>query len=100
MKLNLGCWKRYIPDFIHVDLADYDHIDYKRSVDDLACFENGSAELIYASHFLEYFDDEKAKEVLAEWHRVLEVGGILRLAVPNFEKIAQAYIPLQRVNLL
>jgi predicted SAM-dependent methyltransferase len=29
IKLHLGCGKRYIPGFIHIDLADYPHIDYK-----------------------------------------------------------------------
>jgi len=100
MKLNLGCWKRYIPGFVHVDLADYDHIDYKRSVDDLSCFKDGSAELIYASHVLEYFTDEDAPRVLKEWHRVLEVGGVLRLAVPDFEKLTEAYLKYKDLDLV
>ena len=32
MKLHLGCWNRFIPGFIHIDLCDYDHIDYKRNI--------------------------------------------------------------------
>ncbi|HAH04387.1 TPA: methyltransferase [Candidatus Komeilibacteria bacterium] len=91
MKLHLGCWKRDIPGFTNVDLADYPHIDYHRQVDDLSCFADQSAELIYASHVLEYFADEDAPQVLREWHRVLQPGATLRLAVPDFEGLVKAY---------
>ena len=50
--VNLGCWHRYIPGFVHVDLCDMDHIDYKTSIDDLSMFDDCSASLIYSSHFL------------------------------------------------
>ena len=93
MKLHLGCGKRYIPEFIHVDLADYSHIDYKRDVSDLSMFADESVELIYSSHTLEYFDRQEAQEkVLPEWHRVLKKGGgILRIAVPDIEALIKVY---------
>lgn len=92
MKLHLGCGKRYIPGFVHVDLADYPHIDYRRDVKDLSIFKDGGASLIYASHVLEYFDRIEAKEVLAEWRRVLKDKGILRIAMPDFEALTQVYL--------
>ncbi len=91
MKLNLGCWHRYIPGFIHVDLCDMDHIDYKTSIDDLSMFDDSSASLIYSSHSFEYFNRSEAVDVLKEWHRVLEIGGILRLAVPDFDSLVEVY---------
>jgi|GEM_PF-3399702 len=36
IQLHLGCGKRYIPGFIHVDLSDYPHIDYKHNIKDLS----------------------------------------------------------------
>lgn len=91
MKLHLGCWKRYIPGFVHVDLCDMPHIDYQHTVDSLPMFEDGSAELIYGSHVLEYFDREEAHTALAEWHRVLKLGGLLRMAVPDFPALVRVY---------
>jgi len=91
VRLHLGCWKRYIPGFIHIDLCDLPHIDYKHSVDKLPMFENNSVELIYASHVLEYFDREEIEKVLAEWHRVLASGGTLRLSVPEFPALIKVY---------
>lgn len=91
MKIHLGCGKRYIPGFTHVDLASFPHIDYETSVDDLSVFADNSAELIYACQVLEYFDREEIPGVLAEWKRVLKPSGILRLSVPNFATLANLY---------
>ena len=91
MKLHLGCWKRYIPGFVHVDICDLPHIDYQHSVEKLPMFRDDSVELIYASHVLEYFDREEAASVLAEWRRVLKPGGVLRLAIPNFSALIKVY---------
>jgi predicted SAM-dependent methyltransferase len=49
-------------------------------------------DLIYASHVLEYFDRDQAKEILTKWYSKLKPGGIIRLAVPNFEIMAKLYI--------
>ena len=92
MKLHLGCGKRYIPGFVHVDLVDLNHIDYRHAVDNLPMFQDDSVELIYASHVFEYFDrQEAALRVLTEWRRVLRTGGILRLAVPDFPALMKVY---------
>lgn len=92
MKLHLGCGKRNFPGFTNVDLADYAHIHHKRSVEDLSPFGDSSVDLIYASHVLEYFSLVQVPEVLAEWRRVLKSGGVLKLAVPDFENLTRAYL--------
>ena len=91
MKIHLGCGKRYLPGYVHVDLADYPHIDHRHDVASLPMFPDETAELIYASHVLEYFDRLEAVEVLAEWRRVLRPGGVLRLAVPDFAALVEVY---------
>lgn len=91
IKVHLGCWYREIPGFVHVDLCDLSHIDYRSSIDQLPFFADDSVELIYCSHALEYFDRYEARLVLREWHRVLEPGGILRLAVPDFNALVKVY---------
>ena len=91
LKLHLGCWKRDIPGFTNVDIFDSPHIHYKQSVDDLSNFDDNSAELIYASHVLEYFDRQEAEKVLKEWYRVLAPSGALRVAVPEFPKLVEVY---------
>lgn len=91
IKAHLGCWHRVIPGFVHVDLCDMPHIDYRSGIDSLPFFADSTVELIYCSHALEYFDRDEARRVLAEWHRVLRPGGILRLAVPDFKALIKVY---------
>lgn len=91
MKLHLGCGKRHIEGFIHVDLADFPHIDHKRDIRDLSFLPDESVELIYCCHALGYFSLSESLEVLREWNRVLISGGTLRLAVPDFKALAKLY---------
>jgi predicted SAM-dependent methyltransferase len=90
-KLHLGCGKVKLPNFVHVDLADYPHINYRLDIGDLHVFEDDSIDYIYCSHSLEYKDRVEAAQTLREWHRVLKKGGIVRVAVPDFEAIVALY---------
>lgn len=90
IKLHLGCGKRNFGDsWTHIDGGDFSHL----SAHDITKlnFKNDSVDLIYASHVLEYFDRTEVIEILREWNRVLKVGGILRLAVPDFEAMTNLY---------
>lgn len=91
MKLHLGCWHRDFPGFINVDLCDLPHIHYKSYIHELPFIEDASVDYVYCSHALEYYDLESAKLALKEWLRVLKPGGMLRLAVPNFEALLEVY---------
>ncbi len=91
LQLHLGCGKRYIPGFVHIDLDDFPHIDYRTRIDRLPMFADETVHLIYCSHALQYFDREEAPAILSEWHRVLATGGILRIAVPDFPSLVSVY---------
>lgn len=99
-KFHLGCGKVHIPGFIHIDLMDFEHIDYKRSIEDLSIFEDDSVDLIYACHVLEHFKRNEVDGVLTEWLRVLKPGGILRIAVPGFEELVAIYQKYKDLNLI
>lgn len=53
---------------------------------------DGSVEEIRASHVLEHFARAEVPNVLKEWVRALKPGGKLKVAVPDFAKIAENYI--------
>jgi ubiquinone/menaquinone biosynthesis C-methylase UbiE len=91
VQLHLGCGKRYIPGFVHIDLDDFPHLDYRSRIDKLPMFGDETVDLIYCCHAFPYFDRVQAVEVLAEWRRVLKSGGILRVAVSDFEALVQRY---------
>ena len=90
-KLHLGCGKRVIPGFIHVDAISYPHVDHVADVKKLDFIESGTVDLVYACHILEHFGRIEYLAVLKEWHRVLKPAGILRLSVPDFAACAAIY---------
>tara|TARA_B100001093_G_scaffold518631_1_gene604194 strand:- start:1930 stop:2472 length:543 start_codon:yes stop_codon:yes gene_type:complete len=91
IKINLGCGKRnFGKDWFHIDGSKYEHI-YSHDIVNIP-FEKESVDLIYASHVFEYFDREEADVVLEKWFNKLKKGGILRLAVPNFEAYTKLYM--------
>ena len=56
---------------------------------------DASAEVVYSSHMLEHLDRDEAKAFLAECRRVLQPGGVLRLAVPDLRLIVDEYLSLE-----
>jgi predicted SAM-dependent methyltransferase len=91
MKLHLGSGSRYLEGYLHIDIADYEHIDINSSVDKLNTIDNDTIDEIYASHVIEYFDRNEVESVLKEWKRVLKKDAVLRIAVPNFEALIKVY---------
>jgi len=91
MKLHLGCGKKHLPDYVHIDVIDYDHIDYVSDISELTFIEDNTVEEIYACHVLEHFKRNQINKVLKEWFRILNVNGILRISVPNFESVVDYY---------
>jgi len=99
MKLHLGCGMTYIPGFIHVDVIKYPHVDYVQSIDNLSdIFCDNSISLIYCCHVLEHFHRKRVLNVLNEWYRILEPSGILRISVPDFEKLCEVYTETKDIN--
>src|SRR5688572_13367293 len=91
--LNLGSGNRpRVPGFTHIDYQTGGNIDIVGSIADLGRYMNKSVEMIYSSHAFEYFHLDEAPYVLKEWHRVLKKYGLLRISVPDFEKLIQVYL--------
>ena len=91
MKLNLGAGDHPLDGYENLDGKDGDSI-YPLSVED------GSCEEIRASHCLEHFSHRDVPDVLRHWVSKLAPGGVLRIAVPNFETIARDYLEGREFN--
>lgn len=89
--LNLGSRNRAIPEFLNMDCDQHPGVDVVGDVSDLSRFADGSIPEVMASHILEHFEYHKTLAVLKEWARVLEPGGKLYVAVPDFERCVQLY---------
>lgn len=90
-KLHLGCGKKFIPGFFHIDVLPAPHVDLVSRIERLPTIRDNSVELIYAAHVLEHFSRKEYRAVLEEWFRVLATDGVLRLAVPDFAACAKLY---------
>lgn len=103
MKLHIGCGERYLPGWKHLDARKFPHVDYVTDkLDKLDMFSDNSVDEIYACHVLEHFTriNMKRGNLLTEWHRVLKIGGLLRIAVPDFEAIVSEYLSSQNLELI
>lgn len=56
-----------------------------------------SVNVIRASHVLEHFPHAQVPEIVKHWASKLKPGGVLKIAVPNFEYIAKAYLDGEQV---
>lgn len=84
-RINIGSGGRDLQGYEPWDLAD-GRAGYPLDVADDSLSE------IYASHVLEHFSHRATLAVLQDWHRALAPGGRLRVAVPDFDAILDAYI--------
>ena len=101
VQLHIGCGDKFIPGFIHIDVRPlFPHVDYVVSADKLEMFAGESVDLVYASHILEHFRRPDVGSVLREWYRVLKVGGVIRLAVPDFETWTRIYLRTRDLQLV
>jgi SAM-dependent methyltransferase len=85
MRLNLGAGELELEGYEARDGANGDVLFPLPDAD-------GSVDEIRASHVLEHFSHRQAADVLKDWVAKLAPGGRLRIAVPDFEKIARDYL--------
>jgi len=90
--LNLGCGDTHHPDWVNVDFTprrpDVLGYDLSREIP----FPDNTFSTVYHSHLLEHMPKRTALPFLRECFRILRPGGVLRLAVPDLEGIARAYL--------
>lgn len=93
IKLNLGAGELPIEGFISIDRKT------GGEAYPLQC-EDNSVDEIRASHVLEHFSYYQVPVVVKHWASKLKRGGLLRIAVPDFKKIASDYVGGKKTNVL
>ena len=93
LSLNVGSGGRGRPDWINLDVSTH-HADLYCTHDlrrplPLA---DGAARRIFAEHVIEHIDfNDDVPRVFAEFRRVLQDGGVVRIIVPDAERYMRAY---------
>lgn len=85
VKLDLGAGEISPPGFIPVGRDHGSEVFPLRYPDE-------SVDELRASHVLEHFSYRQLGAVVADWARCLKKGGKLKIAVPDFSKLAQSYL--------
>jgi len=99
LTLNVGCgertYKEYPPGHKCINYDERENlnnIDEVGDVRDLSKFPDENFDYILASDIIEHFPIVETDKVLAEWKRVLTVGGIIEFRMPNLKVICKKYI--------
>lgn len=91
LKVHLGAGPINIQGWINIDARADSHIHLQSDGFDLHEFADGAVTEVYMCHVLEHFSFEESKEVLTKIRKKLKVGGMLRLSVPDFDRLVAAY---------
>jgi len=92
--LNLGCGHYFSND------RQWTNIDFVSTGEGVIAHNllqgipanDNSFDAVYHSHVLEHFTKADGFNFIKECHRVLKPGGIIRIAIPDLERIAKLYL--------
>ena len=90
LKLHLGCGGNRIDGWVNIDLVGT-AADLPWDMRHPLPFPENSVTAIFHEHLLEHLPFPAATMFLRECHRVLQPGGVLRVAVPDFGRFARDY---------
>lgn len=82
IKLNVGCGSNFLPGFINTDAE----LDITKPLP----HEDDSVSFILAEHVVEHVSGPDAFRFMEECHRVLKIGGTLRICVPELTRLDRA----------
>ena len=89
MRLNLGSGSTPIEGYHNLDAKTGDSIYPLKHV---------GCDVIRASHLLEHFGTEESIQVLLNWIDCLKPGGVLKIAVPDFDDLMRRRALGQELN--
>jgi predicted SAM-dependent methyltransferase len=90
--LNLGCGERFHPEWVNLDLHPANPSVRGWDLQEELPFADGSFDVVYHSHVLEHFSKAEGLRLLQRCCRVLRPKGIIRVAIPDLERIARLYL--------
>jgi len=91
LKLNLGCGRRPLPDWINVDISPFSGAEVFTDLRDRWPFDDCAAQAIYTRHCFEHFSEDELSRIITQCYRVLAPGGKMRIGVPSLEVAVQKY---------
>ena len=87
MKLHVGCGTNKIPGWVNIDSVASCQPDQVHDLSKALPYADQTADELKAEGVLEHFDKYMRYVVVGDWVRVLKVGGLIHLELPDFKKI-------------
>jgi predicted SAM-dependent methyltransferase len=91
LKLHLGSGPFNLQGWVNIDARQYKHIHICKEDFDLKEFVDSSVSEIYMCHVIEHFSFAESKCLLINLKKKLAKNGVLRISVPDFDKIVNIY---------
>ena len=95
IKLNLGSGYLPLPDYVNIDLIATEPnfgVDVIHDIRDLKnIYKDNSVDEIFAKDSLEHIGWREVPRVLKEWVDILKPGGVLKIRVPDADRIMDEY---------
>ena len=91
LKIHLGCGPINLQGWVSIDVRQAPHVHLQSEGFALSEFADGAISEIYMCHVLEHFSFEEVGEILRNFHKKLKIGGVLRLSVPDFDRLVTVY---------
>jgi DNA modification methylase len=100
-KLHLGCSARFPG-----PIAGWENLDIKPTLKQIKqCdltkglpYPNDSVMAIYSCHTFEHFTQKQAEKVISECHRVMKRNAIIRIVVPDLERIIDIFYNFDKID--
>src|SRR5579884_1880181 len=90
--VNLGCGSSFHPAWLNIDQWAPGTAIQGHDLGNGIPLPDQSADVVYHSHVLEHFERKDAQQFLKDCYRVLKPNGIIRVVVPDLERIARLYL--------
>jgi predicted SAM-dependent methyltransferase len=94
LKINIGCGTDYKKGWINID-NNSDHnierLDLNWDMRSPLPFKANSVDFVYNEHFFEHLTVADGQAVMKDIMRVLKLGGVMRIAMPDLKEAVGAY---------
>lgn len=95
--LNFSCGERTLTYWLNSDLYNGDiYLNAKRRIP----IPDSSLNKIYSHHFIEHITTENLLKLLKDFHRILKLGGKIRLVTPDLNLITKLYQHPQNIEVI
>lgn len=100
LKIHLGCGNINLQGWLNVDARKFKHVHLISDGFDLSKFKKNSVAEFYLCHVLEHFSFLESKDILKKIYNLLEPGGLIRVSVPDVEKLFKLYNKQKKLNVI